>query len=95
MTAKELGNQQTAPILQRMGAVISGECYTFDTIGGLTKREEFAKTIMVGLMANNAPMTDQTGRVIDRTPEIVAKAALVYADALLAALAADGEKGKT
>lgn len=57
---------------------------TCDDLGsGLTKREWFAGQALAGITAGRGPNNRYT-------PDIVAEAAIAYADAVLAALAAKG-----
>lgn len=59
-----------------------------DAWGGLTKREEFAKAAMQGLLAHQGAYSNEAnyGPGVE-PPSRVAASALAHADALLAALA--------
>lgn len=68
----------------------TGEYYTPDTDGGLTKREYFAAMAMQGLIAG-IPIVVRSGKTPQAATDGMADAAVLSADALIATL----NEGKT
>ena len=77
MTAEKLGKELAFPY-QELASPGSGVWY------GLTKREYFAGLAMQGFVAANPPTTETNP---DMVAKITARAAVSFADALLAELA--------
>lgn len=63
----------------------SPDCGTMDGAEGLSKREEFAKAAMQGLLAGKHGFTQPSGE-IRSDPAMFANAAVTAADALIAEL---------
>lgn len=70
--ARTMPDDLATPITDRMGVR-----------GGLTKREEFAKAAMQGILADS--------KSVESEAHIIAHDAVVYADALIEALNKDAE----
>ncbi len=85
-----MSEQQAFPLLDMSQNNSTGDTFTHQSIGGLTKREYFAGLAMQGLLAS-----EESDRNVYETRfarnAAYARNAVGYADALLAELAKRGE----
>lgn len=101
MTEEKLGNQPAYPTPAIIGDLETGASYEISCIGGLTKREEFAKAAMEGLLSNPNFINVSTKIAEEKNTDphqVLTQCAVVHADSLLAALAAlaaEADKGQT